>query len=181
MKGGVQMANAVLLKGFLDREKIYAAVRDISLCLTMGEQEVILVIDSDGGNISPAVDFISFMEKSEKHGLSRLGVKIYNAKSMAALIAIAVTLPEYREMSEKTILEFHRGTLQLEASDFDLKTGQISPEILEQFVTYNDILRASLGSRISDNQKLMAEFYASNWLRLSAERCLELGLVGKIF
>ena len=175
------MANAVLLKGSLNREKINEAIRDISRCLMVGHQEVILVMDSDGGNISPAINFIEYIEKAESHGLSTLRVRIYNAKSMAALIAVAVTLPEYREISRETILEFHRGTLQLEAPDFDHKTGQISPEILEQFVTYNDILRASLGSKISDNQKLMAEFYASNWLKLSAERCLELGLVGKIF
>ena len=174
------MATAVLLKGFLDRESIDEASREISVYLAEGEKELILVIDSDGGNISPAIDFIKDLEKAEKSGIL-IRVRIYNAKSMAALIAIAVSCREYREVSKEAVIEFHRGTLQLEASDFDLKTGRIHPEILEQFVTYNGILRASLGSKISDNQKLMAEFYASNWLRLSAEKCLELGLADKIF
>jgi len=167
----------VLLNDFIDNNLVQRIKEFIGLQPT--REEFVLVIDSDGGNLSPAMDFVSYMKTLEGVGL-HISVHIYNAKSMAAVIALS--LGSNRRMSKTGSLELHRGSLTLEASDFDLETGKISSRVLSQFKMYDILLqRILIEYGISKEPKMMAELHGSGWLKLSPEKCLEFGLVQELF
>ena len=170
----------VLLKGYLDSFKINKAREEISTLkrpMVRERDELTLIIDSDGGNIAPALEFIEFLGTIRSR--AEITSRVYNAKSMAAVVAFTA---DNIEMDKDGTIDIHRGSLQLEASDFDLGTGQISENALLQFRKYDEILKQILEKYgICQSQKLMAELYGSNWLKLDADKCREHCLVNKIF
>ena len=169
------MNRVVLLRGFLDSRKIKRAIEEI-LSVSQGDM-LTLVIDSDGGNLSPAIKFIEFLEKKRGHGIM-VNSRIYNAKSMASIIALSAN---FVEMDRGATLELHQGSLHLESSDFDL-SGQISNDAMAQFVKYRQLLQNILDKyRIQQNPKMMAELSGSNWLKLSAKECKERYIIDEIF
>ena len=174
------MLNTVLLSGHLTEEKLKLVAQEIKE--REPPRQFSLIIDSQGGDMKPTLDFVEFLWKnggSDNHFLS--GVKIYNAESAAAFIALAV--PIYREMRISAVLGIHRGSVILEASDFNLQNGQVeNQETLNRFEKYSTYLKCALDQgNLSSDPKLMAELYGSNWLRLSAEECLKRGIVQKLF
>ena len=180
MKGGAQMATAVLLKGYLDNFKINRCREEISTLIrpiVTERDELTIIIDSDGGNLAPALEFIEFLGTIRSR--AEITSRVYNAKSMAAIVAFTA---DNVEMDKYATIDIHRGSLELEASDFDLGTGQISESVLLQFRKYDEILKQILEKYgICQNPKLMAELYGSNWLKLDADKCREHCLVNKIF
>lgn len=174
------MLNTVLLTGHLTEERLGQAISEIK------EREpprnFSLIIDSKGGDMNPTIGFINFLWSSCGPNAELIsGIKIYNADSAAALIALSV--PAYREMRKGAELGIHRGSVILEASEFDLEGGKVSnQETIDRFKCHEVCLKRILDKcGLSSDQKLMAELYGSNWLRLSADECLKRGLVKLLF
>ena len=168
------MIKTVLLQGFIDDScKRYVLLQEIN-----GKKEIQLIINSGGGLLRPALELIQYFQVLEKSG-TRIYVDIHEAKSMAAVIACSIG--QKRSMRKSSAIEFHRGSIELEASDFDLETGMITRPSLEAFWRYHTLLEGILSKhQISSNTKLMAQLHGSNWLPLDAESCLRFGLVHEI-
>ena len=93
------MTPCVLLKGYLDRIAIESAIRQITTYWHT-EDTILLAFDSEGGNVSPAIEFIDFLKSAEKNGL-KIGMWLYNVKSVAA--AIAFSAGARPNLNKKTI------------------------------------------------------------------------------
>jgi ATP-dependent protease ClpP protease subunit len=151
-----------------------AALEEIRYIHVGGHDDnVLIIIASDGGDAVSAVDFVR-----ELNGLPlEYEIKIYEAISAAAYIALA-TKSKMIEMSKDATLEIHRGELNVSPTDID-KNGRLDNNLLKNFRKYDTALielmeKFNLGDRTD-------ELYASDWLRLSARECLERGIVQKIF
>jgi ATP-dependent protease ClpP protease subunit len=171
--------NIVPLKGYLTAPYVEGRKKEIHDLFSAGEREVTLAVSSDGGLVSPTVSFIDDLLELERRGL-KVCVRIQNAKSMA--LVLALSFGGKRTMKRSTLLEFHLGSLHLEATDFDHRTGAILSPILVDFRRYEVLLQAILDKYgISKSKKMMAELYGSNWLSLNGTECLRLGLVDELF
>jgi ATP-dependent protease ClpP protease subunit len=173
---------AVLLQGNVDDLLCSSILHTLSSVYSKKEKlELLLVVDSPGGQTKAALDFILRLKQYESQGL-KLTVQIQNAHSAAALIALSVG--ERRTMHYSGKLSLHTGHLRtIEASDFDEKTGQIkNDQVLAEFRRYQCVLETILTKfGLDTNQKLMGTFYGSNWLKLNAAECKALGLVDFVF
>lgn len=169
------MIPVVLLKGYLSREVLERAYSEISRIILMGGQTINLVVDSDGGDIRPAVEFV----RKVKYRSLQLDVKIYNAQSAAAFLVVALGNSRM-EMLGTAELGFHRGSLQIEASDIS-PDGHIPEEMLKAFREYDEQLSCALKGAGVDDPKLSAQLYGYGWLTLSANQCLQYGVVQKLF
>jgi hypothetical protein len=171
--------NTVLLSGFLTKEKFTRAIEEIRL-ITIERMFVSLIIASDGGDAVPAVNFIETVKS-----LGRFEVKIYEASSTAAFIALALGgrrgSGEKREMSKDAILGIHRGEIRLSPSQIS-PDGKIDEKLTKAFKSYDIALVEILAEAGFNNSKdLMAELYATDWIRLPAEECLKRNIVQRLF
>ncbi len=168
----------VLFRGFLDTvylEKNKQKIRDL---FVRGEREILLVVESKGGLVSPTISLIDELLQMQEEGL-RVNVLIRDAKSMALVLALSFN--GKKSMSKRACVEFHLGSLRLEASDFDHATGVISTSILASFWRYEILLQSLLDKyEISKSKKWMAKLYGSGWLTLTDEESLQLGLVDEL-
>ncbi len=175
------MLNTVLLTGHLTEERLKQAATEINE--RESRENFSLIIDSRGGDMKPTIEFVEFLWAASCGPKSpRIsGVKIYTAESAAAFIALSI--PTYREMQKGSTLGIHRGAVILEASEFDLESGQVSnQETIDRFKQYGTYLSRILEEYdLSSDQKLMSQLYGSNWLRLSAAECLERRIVDRLF
>lgn len=173
------MVNPVLLSRHLNEERLSQAREEIRALEP--KSEFSLVIDSEGGDMKPALDFVDFLWNIR--GLYLGGVKIYNAESAAAFIALAAGT--YTEMRKGAILSIHRGSVILEAADFDFESGKVvNRETIERFKKHERYLKQILESedlKLTSDKKAMAKLHGSGWLRLTAEECLERRIVKRLF
>lgn len=169
------MITSVLLRGYLSKKEFEEAFQEIDrFDLFDDEGECILVVDSDGGDFQPAMEFVG---KVRELG-TRVLVKVYNAQSAAAFVALS--LKHYAEMKGGTVMGFHRGFFKLEAPDISYDGKVPEPKLLA-LREYNAELEGILSKCGVKDPKLLAELYGRGWLNLSAELCLELGLVNRLF
>ena len=122
----------------------------------------------------PAVDFV---DRAKSFGL-KFSAKIYEASSAAAFVALS--LADEAEMSATTVLEFHLGEITVEVHELS-SDGQIPARMRDGLVRYNRALQELLTRLGVDTPKLNAELYGSGWLRIQAEKCLEYGIVQRLF
>ena len=173
------MLNTILLVSLLTDDRLKQAAREIQE--REAPRSFSLIIDSPGGDMKATIDFVVFLWNAggpESQLIS--GIKIYNADSAAAFIALAI--PTYREMRKGATLGIHRGSVILEASEFDADTGVINQETLDRFKQHDAYLKRILDENgLLKDKKLMAELYGSGWLHLSADECLKRGIVKKLF
>lgn len=165
--------NTVLLYGHLSEKELEDAASEIRDL----EGEYSLVIESKSGDIEPAMDFMESLWAGGGRNLA--GVKIYNAQSVAALIALCVQT--YREISRGAILRIEQASTVIEAIDVDLENGTLDQEVLGTFRKYDTYLRNVLEScRLYENRFYVNKLEAG-FLELNARQCLDLGLVKRIF
>ena len=172
--------NSVLLSGPIDRERANIVLNDLKMTMKEGVREITLEIDSDGGETSATLDMISKINAWQEYWGVNLVVLIKNAKSSAALLALSVgSSKKIEKFAEITL---HRGELHLQASDFDRETGVITnPEVMKIFDAYTAELGKVLSKYgLSQNKRIMAVLYATDWLVLTDESCLHLGIVSEI-
>jgi ATP-dependent protease ClpP protease subunit len=177
----------VVLKGYIDADLVSRTTEQIADILEKNKDESIsLEIDSDGGNMAQAIKFLKYVKiYVEGTNGTYVSVKIVNAKSSAALVALS--LGHKRVMKKDSVLELHRGTLQIEVKDIDVLTGRLVsgklPEktlaVLQDYTDrFLDLLK---NFRIDSNPGSMAKLRLTGWLKLSAEECLRLGMVDELF
>lgn len=170
------MLNSVLLSGRLTEKRLCQAVREIQNITNGSDHSFNLVIDSDGGDMKPTIDFVEFLWAT-RHSPA---MKIYRAESAAAFIALAVK--GQKELQKDASLDIHRGALWIEATEVDLKTGKLNDEMLSRLQQYEVYLKQVLRDvDLLSDSKAMADLYGSGWLRLSADECLKRGIVQELF
>lgn len=168
------MIPCILLSGYLNEARLSQAFTELNR--TWALKERFLVIESNGGDIIPALDFVRKVREIDFQGC--FGVKIYQAASAAAFVALS--LGDHREIKYDSSLELHRGRLQLEAADF-LHDGRVPETFLGPFQAYTCALDDLVERKGLVDIMLLGEFHGTGWLKLSAEQCLEFGLVQVIF
>ncbi len=170
------MLNSVLLSGRLTEKRLCQATREIQNIAREPDRSFNLVIDSDGGDMKPTIEFVEFLWATGYEP----GVKIYHAESAAAFIALAVKAK--KEMQRDASLDLHRGALWIEATEIDLESGKLNEETLCRLKQYEAYLKQALGETgLLSDSKAMADLYGSGWLRLSADDCLARGIVQELF
>ena len=168
----------VLLSGVLNREVVEKAKNEIDYA-AQKTTEINLIVKSNGGHVVPVIDLINTLNDLRNRNL-KFSVKIYEAQSMAAVLALSIRC--HRSMSQDTTIGLHRGSLQLEATDFDLETGQISDEILDSFRKYSKHFEKILKEYgISNNKSLITVLYATNWIQLTPAQCLGFSIISELF
>ena len=165
----------VLLCGPLTKSNLESAWQEIIAYQEQtngGPQSVTLVINSEGDGYR-ALEFVDRMEKS---GIT-FSAKIYRANSGAALIAMAA---KEREMVAGGELEIHLGSVTIEANEID-DTGQVT-ERLRIFLTAGREKTLALMAKcgFKDQGPHIDTLFATNWLLLTADECLALGIVKRI-
>lgn len=169
------MVYAVLLAGELTAGVLARAEREIRN-KPPGEPYC-LVVKSPGGALGPSVNFAQFL--MGEGGRDLTNVKIYEASSAAALIALAAVAP--RSMPVVGEIAIHRGCFEhLEATAIDFETGQVSGALLEQLRQYESLQRRVLG-KCGELEDLMLQLNELGWVRLAAKECLDRGLVQELF
>lgn len=168
------MITSVLLRGYLSKEVLETAFDEINRLVSDQKPECILIIDSDGGDFVPAMDFVRSVQKLN----IRLALKIYNAQSAAAFVTLS--LRHYAEMKFGTAMVFHRGFLKLEAPDISYE-GKVPESMLLSLREYNAELEGILTKCGVKDPKLWAELHGSGRLNLSGDQCLKLGVVNRLF
>ncbi len=182
------MLNSVLLSGRLTETKFRQAVHEIENIASGFRRNFNLIIDSDGGDMEPTINFVEFLwtvtggyekQTTQKKLISPI-VKIYHAESAAAFIALAAKAR--KEMKTGAILNLHRGALFVEATEVNLETGKLNEDSLSRLRKYEVYLKQVLQeTELLFDSQAMADLYGSGWLRLSAHECLKRGLVHELF
>ena len=164
----------VLLNRDLDKETISQAKETLESAVIGGDKEIILVINSDGGSIRLSMELLEMLRQAEKNGLV-ISVQIYKAASMATVIALSVGTNKI--ISRSGSISFHKATLKLPASDYDLETGLINHSVMVQVRKYNVLLQNILTRYgLSSDKKVMALLHGSGCFSLPAGRCVVLGM-----
>jgi len=165
----------VLLEGQLTKVIYEAATAEISgFAATCPNSRCCLVVKSHGGDMLPSLDFV---DRAKSLGM-KFSTKIYEASSAAAFVALS--LADEAEMSATTVLAFHLGEITIEVQDLS-PDGQIPATMRDGLVRYDRALQELLKRLGVSTPKLNAELYGSGWLRIQAEKCLEYGIVQRLF
>lgn len=170
----------ITLQGWIDDPATKRVIDQIRIGIESdGIKMVEIEIDSEGGETVPALELISNINELRQSGL-RVIIVVKDAKSCAALIALSTA--DVLKMHGCGTISIHRGTINsLEATDFNPYTGLINQDVLKIFTEYSKKLLMILEIwGLTKRKKLMSTLYATNWLVLDAETCLQLGIVSEI-
>lgn len=169
------MGATVLLRGPLTKSKLENAWREVVVYQEPakgGPQSITLVIASEGGG-HRAFEFVRKMAKS---GIV-FSTKIYQAKSGAALIAMAA---KRREMERGGVFEIHMGSATIESNEINAE-GKVSDRILSFLEDGREkTLSLMVQCGFQETGPHMDTLFAQNRLTLTAEECLRLGIVERI-
>ena len=176
------MIHSVLISGALDEERLYRVLGELADLGTAqtADLELVLVIDSDGGNCGSLRSFLECATADDRTraALANAGVKIYNAQSAAAVIALS--FGRYREVAPETAIGLHLPLLPVDMSfvDADDRLVEFKFESCRKTVEIVEEVMRRFGL---DEPKLKAELHESGWLRLPAQECLKRGIVHRVF
>lgn len=171
--------NAVLISGEIDRERMYRAIGEIAdIAVEAPSRKPVVVVDSDGGNAGSMYGFLDCIleDNPTQRSFEHAEVKIYNAQSAAAIIALSIG--RRRTMAARTQLGIH---LPLTTVDFD--GAGMDGRLFRPEGTAHAVERIlGLMSRYGlDGPEQRSQIFSTGWLRLSAEECHERGLVSELF
>ena len=167
------MANAILIKGYLDPTVCQRAYEEIEHILQGEAPDMLrIVIDSkEGGSLKASSKLASLIR-----GLRiPTTAEIHSARAAAAIIAIATTT---REMTADGILEFHLGVIKMEAVD-----ALRDPEIFNRMVAATRGAKKFIMNFLVEKRLplgLIRTLDASGRLTLDSAQCLESGIVSRI-
>ena len=167
------MQPAILLRGTITEDSLGHVWREIEYHKGRDESDIVLIIDSHGGNGTKAIEFI---EKVKDFGVT-ISAKIYHAESAAALIALSANK---RDIVVDGWLVIHLGSVTVESCDIGYDCV-----IPRHFKVMTDEIRKMALGLLDEIGALKPSSYvdkllATNRLTLTAEQCLELGIVDRI-
>lgn len=170
----------VLITGDLDDARLCRAKGELAdVCALPAEIcRPTIVIDSNGGSVAALHNFLESISQDPRTraALERAKVKIYNAQSAAAVIAL--TFGSKREMACGSVLGFHMPSISLLIGEVD-RDNRVSPSVFEP-----SLKTAQMVERLVERYGLhdrKAELYCSGWLRVTAQECLSRGLVDRLY
>jgi ATP-dependent protease ClpP protease subunit len=176
------MIQSVLISGELDDSRLARALGELAdlSSVLVPHRRVVIVIDSDGGNIRALHAFLEciFADPQTRTLVESAKVKIYNAQSAAA--AIALSFGCWREMAAGTCIGFHWPLLTLEIADVGAD-NRMRSRVLKDCTSTEELLDQLIMRYGLEEPALRSEFYNSGWLRPTAEVCLRRGLVDRLF
>lgn len=176
------MTHSILISGDLDNERLYRVLGELADLgtTTTPDPELVLVIESNGGNCLSLRSFLECASADDRtrKALAKAGVKIYNAQSAAAVIALSVG--RYREMAAGTAIGLHLPLLPVDLFDVDGDNRLVGLKFEECRKTMEVVEEVTRRFGL-DEPKLKSELHESGWLRLPALECLERGFVHRIF
>lgn len=176
------MIQSVLISGELNDARLARALSELADVSSASgpAQKPVIVIDSDGGNVSALRAFLecTFADQRTCAAVESAKVKIYNAQSAAA--AIALSFGCWREMAARTCIGLHWPVLTLEIADVD-SDNHMSSRVLQDCKWTEDLLDQLMRRYELEEPELRSQFYSSGWLRPTAEVCLRRGLVDRLF
>jgi len=173
------MTNCVLICGALDEASLKRAEGELFGSVAAGARELTLVIDSGGGLCAFGLEFIEALRLCEAEGVE-ISARIYDALSMAALIALAVHGP--RVLASDGRLGFHRSRILVNAYDFDSDSGLLCERLRDQTDKYANHLNKVLAQYgFADDTEMMTTLRETNWLTFGAPAALKYGMVREIF
>jgi ATP-dependent protease ClpP protease subunit len=172
---------SVLLSGEINEPRMYRALgelADISAARSPSQQPVV-VVDSDGGSVEKTYAFLEhlFDDAATRSVVEQSDVKIYNAQSGAAIIALSIG--QRRFMSAGTHLGFHLPlvTLRWDQVGDDGRMWRAEP-----LVRSGAERTLTLMSRYGvDGPEQRSQIMSTGWLRLSSDECKKRGLVEGLF
>jgi hypothetical protein len=177
------MIRTVLISGRITKAQLERRLQEVrEICThSSADQKLVFVFDSPGGDGFASRTFVESLlhDDSTRYFVERAEVKIYCAYSAAAYLAFSVG--SLREIEAEGKIGFHMGELNVDFWEID-KEGRLSTPLLEKYRLFHEALLKLLATlRLASDPKLNAELWASGWLYLTAEECLERRLVHGLF
>lgn len=181
------MIRTILISGLLTSERldrVFAESRTATAD-TSATDNLVLIVNSEGGNSIATLRFIQDVLGDERMRSSaeRAEVKIYEAKSVATLLAFSFGAT--REMSTEGKIGFDLGEriVQVGNPDHYEQDGRLTPQFMERWQAYKDAVlelmrRLDLDADPDLNMRFCA---AESRLELSAHECLHRGIVNRVF
>ena len=176
------MIQSVLITGKLDDARLARALGELAdlSSLPASVWKPVIVVDSDGGDSNAQSAFLEciFADQQTRALVEGARVKIYNAQSAAAIIALS--FGGHREMAAGTSIGFHLPLLTLDYWNTD-RDDRVANSVFED-CRRHELSLGQLMDRYGLNEPtLKSELYSSGWLLLTAEECLRRGLVQALF
>lgn len=166
------MKPLVLLCGPITDELLDRAWSEIEY-YTRSTPDIVLVINSQGGNGMKALEFI---DKISSAGIN-ISAKIYQAASAAALIALSA---KNREIVANGLFVIHLGSVEVESCDID-ENGQVPKNYKDAADKLkSETLMLAKRAGLPMPSHYLDKLLAHNRLTLTAEECLKLGLVERV-
>lgn len=176
----VEPIQAVLISGEIDEARMYHALgelADISAARSPYQSPVV-VVDSDGGSAEKTYAFLEhiFEDAPARSAAEQADVKIYNAQSGAAIVALSIG--QRRVMAAGTHLGFHLPVVTVRWDQVDRDGSMWRAEACARYVERTLSLMNRYGV---DGPEQRSQIFSTGWLRLSADECRKRGLVDALF
>jgi hypothetical protein len=176
----VEPIQSVLISGEINEPRMFRALgelADISAARSPSQQPVV-VVDSDGGSVEKTYAFLEhlFDDAATRSVVEQSDVKIYNAQSGAAVIALSIG--QRRVMAAGTHLVFHLPIVTVRWDQVGRDGSMWRAETCARYVERTLALMNRYGV---DAPEQRSQILSTGWLRLSADECRKQGLVDGLF
>ena len=176
--------NAVLINGDITAKSLEVAKGEIVGLNRRGEPFVLVINsfgkhDGAGGHMKGSIDFVDFIKTDENlRGLK--GVKMYEAHSTAAFIALSLDVP--KELRSNSRLRIHVGDIGKVEFISLTPEGKIKEEQFEELSAYY-ARTMELIDRLEalTTEEIQGTLSKEGSVFLNAEECLRRGLVHRLF
>lgn len=167
---------AILVSGTLNRRSLEKIKREIGGC--DADSPITLVIDSNGGDTAPALEFLEGMNLVKQTHAVTFEARIYRAYSAAAGIAL---MADRREIDRDGIFEIHIGSITIESNEIS-EDNRIAKRLAEPVRKWHKAVMDRLKLVAPQIPPvLMTRLHATNRLRLKPEECVQYGIASRTF
>lgn len=168
----------VMIRGQLNRKLLDEVYARIDRAFVRGEENFTITINSPGGRTLPTLAFIERINSLESHGATFF-VRILEAKSAACVLALSIGTK--RQMASSSGISFHVGKVDPVIHTLGPSRREVEALVQRNLRGYTEKLTQVLEKfGVSKNPKMMETLHRTGWLKLSAEACLNLGIVSEI-
>ena len=181
------MIRTILISGLLTKERldrVFEELRHVAAD-TSGTDNLVVVVNSTAGSSVAALRFIENVLDDERMRClaERAEVKIYEAQSVATLIAFAFGTTRELSTEGKICFDLGERIVQVGNPDHYDQDGCLTPQFVERGQAYIDsVLKLLRRLGLDADPDLEMRFWAAEGrLDLSAQECLRRGIVSRVF